>query len=241
MHEYSCFLTLSFDDEHLAADGSLHKSDMQKFIRALRKKLSPQKIRFFQCGEYGDETFRPHHHAAIFGFWPDDAKFLKYNDNGDRLYTSDFLDETWGQGHVWVGQLTMQSAEYIARYIFKKVTGEKGEEHYTRVSRDGTMHQLQPEYITMSNRPGIGNEWLKKYHRDVFPGDFVALSDGTQTKTPAYYLRWLEKHDKGEHQKIKMARRKLAATLKPDNTFRRLEVKEKCRKAKAKSLKRNYL
>lgn len=234
MHDDNCFVTLTYNPDKLPFGGTLVKDHFSKFIRALRKKIRPKKIRFFQCGEYGDDLGRPHHHAAIFGYWPDDCKFLKYNEQGDRLFTSDLLDKTWGHGYCWIGNLEFTSAAYVARYIFKKVTGDKSEDHYTRVSADGRMHKLLPEFITMSNRPGIGNEWLKKYHRDVFPCDFVALPDGTTTKVPGYYLRWLEKYAPGEYQKIKVARRKLAATLKPDNTFRRLEVKEKVKTAKHK-------
>jgi hypothetical protein len=30
-------------------------------MKRLRKKISPLKIRFFHCGEYGDKTRRPHY------------------------------------------------------------------------------------------------------------------------------------------------------------------------------------
>lgn len=239
MHEETCFLTLTYSDDKLPADGSINKIDLRAFWKALRREVLPKKIRYVQVGEYGEKFDRPHYHAALFGYLPKDMVKYKKNKQGDWLYRSDSLNETWGHGFVTIGKLTRQSARYIAGYIFKKITGEKSEEHYSVVSRDGTMHQLHPEFITMSNRPGIGNAWLKQFHRDVFPGDFVALSDGTQTKTPAYYLRWLEKHDPSEHQEIKMARRELAIKLQPDNSYDRLPVKEICKKAKLKNRRRD--
>jgi len=239
MHVDTCYLTFTYNDDQVPLDGSVNKSDLRAFWKALRQKLSPHKIRYVQCGEYGDKFGRPHYHAAVFGYDPKDKKFYRKNNQGDKLYRSESLNELWGKGFVTIGALTRTSAKYIAGYIFKKITGDKSEEHYTVVSRDGTMHQLHPEFITMSNRPGIGHDWIKKYTSDVFPCDFVALSDGTQTQTPAYYVRWLEKHDPERHHQIKMARRKLAIKLQPDNTYPRLEVREKCKIAKLKNRKRD--
>jgi hypothetical protein len=56
----------------LPADGSLDVSHFQKFMKRLRDRIKPLKIRFFHCGEYGDLTRRPHYHALIFGYdFPD--------------------------------------------------------------------------------------------------------------------------------------------------------------------------
>jgi hypothetical protein len=48
-------------------DGSLNVAHFQKFMKRLRDRIKPLKIRFFHCGEYGDKTRRPHYHALIFG------------------------------------------------------------------------------------------------------------------------------------------------------------------------------
>lgn len=47
---------------------TLYKEDMQKFLKRLRKKISP--IKYYYCGEYGDDNGRPHYHAIIFGVRP---------------------------------------------------------------------------------------------------------------------------------------------------------------------------
>ena len=47
----------------------LVKSDVQKFMKRLRKSLSQynnEKIRYYLCGEYGPEHFRPHFHILLF-------------------------------------------------------------------------------------------------------------------------------------------------------------------------------
>ena len=71
----------------------------------------------------------------------------KKTEIGHALYTSKIIDETWGLGRCWIGDVSFESAAYVARYIVKKVTGERAEAYY--VGR-------KPEYTTMSRRPGIG-------------------------------------------------------------------------------------
>lgn len=58
------FLTLTYDNENLPADGELNKRDLQLFIKRLRK-ANPG-IRYFAVGEYGTQGERPHYHAVIF-------------------------------------------------------------------------------------------------------------------------------------------------------------------------------
>ena len=63
----SCiFLTLTYDDDHLPPNGSLVKSDLQKFFKRLRKN-SGKKMAYFACGEYGEQTARCHYHVILFG------------------------------------------------------------------------------------------------------------------------------------------------------------------------------
>lgn len=238
MHSENAYLTLTYSDDHVPHGGTLVKHHFQDFIKRYRERIAPTKIRYFHCGEYGDELGRPHYHAAIFGHDFPDKKFHKHNEQGDALYTSQDLDEIWGKGHCWIGNLEQKSAAYIARYIFKKVTGDKSHEHYTTISPHGELQELSQEYITCSNRPGIGFEWFKKFKSDVFPSDFVAIMGGGTTATPGYYVRLLEKENAQAHEALKRKRAIAQKKLAPDNTFRRLEVKEKVKKAKISTLKR---
>ena len=43
----------------------LSKTDLQKFFKRLRKSYG-KKVRYFACGEYGPEHFRPHYHVLFF-------------------------------------------------------------------------------------------------------------------------------------------------------------------------------
>jgi len=182
MYSRNAFLTLTYDNAHLPEDMSLHKEHLQKFWKRLRKYLGDQKIRYYACGEYGSKFERPHYHACVFNYWPDDAKLWSIR-GGSRLFVSPTLAKLWPFGFHSVGEVTFDSAAYCARYILKKVNGDKSEEHYKG---------REPEFVVMSRRPGIGHDWLMKYHSDVYGDDctipdYVVVRDNFKCRPPRYY------------------------------------------------------
>ena len=78
-HEKNCFITLTYDDENLPPGGTLVVQDYQAFVKRLRARISPQKLRYYFVGEYGDpkNTERPHYHAAIFGIGDEDGDLIQ--------------------------------------------------------------------------------------------------------------------------------------------------------------------
>lgn len=223
MHRENCFITLTYNDENLPADGSLHYRDFQLFMKRLREKLGP--VRFFMCGEYGESTLRPHYHAVLFGVDFQDKKEYKKNAQGDMLYTSKILEELWGKGFCPIGLVTRQSAGYVARYCVKKVTGDRAEEHYKG---------REPEFARMSLKPGIGAEFFKKFESDILPNDYV-IESGFKIPVPKYY----DKLFKGNIEDVKFRREKFGRTMADNNTPERLAVREVVAHAKVKSLLRN--
>lgn len=237
MHNDSCFLTLTYDDEHLPPDGSLHVSHWQLFAKKLRKKIGP--FRFFHCGEYGEKTGRPHYHAILFGYdFIKDRKLFKKTRNDHNLYTSELLTETWEHGFANIGEVTFDSAAYVARYIMKKQTGEEAEAFYSRPGLERVDYRtgeitgsLKPPYTTMSRRPGIGQPWLDAFHKDVYPYD-ECIINGKPVTPPAYYDAQLEKKDPSAIAIIKKRRQTEAAKYGPNNTYKRLRIREEIHKQK---------
>lgn len=196
MHEANCFLTLTYSDDNVPSDGSLVLDDFQKFMKRLRRGSSAP-LRFFHCGEYGETTARPHYHCCLFGEdFASDRLFYKHTPQGDKLFNSPRLDELWGLGHAVIGDLTFESAAYVARYCLKKITGEKAEAHY---------QGRKPEYVTMSRRPGIGSGWFDRFRREVYPSDSIVLR-GTEMLPPPFYDKLLEKTDPALFARIKRER-----------------------------------
>lgn len=234
-HERNSFITLTYDDTNLPTNRTLIKKHWQEFAKKLRGRLGS--FRFFHCGEYGDLNGRPHYHAALFGIdFQEDRVLDKMTKEGHALYKSKTLTETWAKGHAWIGELTFESAAYVARYIMKKRHGQQALIEYG-VKISGLPFSLEyirlPEYTTMSLKPGIGQVWIEKYMEDVYPQDHVIVK-GKKTRPPKYYDEQYEKRNPKGYERLKTRRRAQGAKHEEDNTYDRKEVKAKVRDAKNK-------
>jgi len=233
LHERNCFVTLTYDSAQVPQDGGLRVKDWQKFAKRLRKSEGP--FRFFHCGEYGGQFKRPHYHACIFGLdFSADRIFSKSSGQG-RLYTSATLDRVWGHGMTTVGDLTYESAAYVARYCVGKLTGEKGEVEYGRYDpSSGEAWQVRPPYTTMSRRPGIGSGWFERFASDVYPSDEV-IHKGRRFRPPRFYDSKLSDADLDA---IRRKRRRAVELRKDELTFDRLKAREEYSEAVLNGTKR---
>lgn len=184
-HGDNCFVTLTYDDKFLPSDMSLHKEELQKFFKRLRKHLVDKKIRYFACGEYGsdDNTHRPHFHANIFGWWPQDAYFWKMSE-GNPLYRSPTLEKLWPFGYSTVGQVTFKSARYVASYIVKQHRGDD-KDYYKK-------NGINPEFVVMSN--GIGRQFVDD-NIEQLKGLGHIVFNGYKSVLPRYYENRIYKTD----------------------------------------------
>lgn len=235
------FITLTFNDAHLPKDWSLDRRYWQLFMKRVRK-LYGKGPRYFGCGEYGDNLGRPHFHAIMFNFPLKDKKPI-FSQGGRTYYTSETLQRLWSDsagpiGYVMTTGVSFASAQYVARYVTKKMTGKKSRAHYrVMICATGEIVELQPEFPMCSTDPGIGSSWFDKYGlTDLFPKDFctVQTSDGAfRVAVPRYYMKKLEKVSPDLYISMKARRLERAKELAPDNTPERLLAKEKEVLAKA--------
>ena len=139
-HGDSIFVTLTYNDDSVPVneDGAqiLSRSDFTNFVKRLRRRVEPGKFRYFGCGEYGGETWRPHYHLNIFGL---------------SIYHHQDILETWGMGHIQVRAFDAGSAQYCAEYTVKKMTHKD----------DWRLDGRPPEFAAMSLRPGIGKPFVQ--------------------------------------------------------------------------------
>lgn len=208
LHASSWFVTLTYSPEALTS-WSLQYRDFQLFMKRLREWRASEEgcracgpaqakrgVRFFMCGEYGEGYFRPHFHALLFGIDFPDLKVLK-EVSGQTLYSSERLDKIWGNGFASLGAVTMESAQYVARYAQKSLVPgaenkRRNAQHFTLDPETGEVWPQVPEFIRMSLKPGIGAEWFKKYSADVYgrqaePGLDRVVVNGVAAKPPKYY------------------------------------------------------
>jgi len=119
-----CFITLTYDDEHLPEDYGLHKKHLQDFFKRLRKNTK-KKIKYYACGEYGEDYSRPHYHAIILGIDMRDEVF-SFAENTEQLRKC----KSWTNGFAHVGTVSQDSVRYVTDYVKKKLTGQQGTEAY---------------------------------------------------------------------------------------------------------------
>lgn len=250
LYKHNCFITLTYNDDHVPENGSLRYEDFQKFMKRLRKRYSGVEpsaspdssdkypIRFYMCGEYGENFGRPHFHACLFNFDFRDKKYWSTSPSGSRIYRSAVLEDLWPFGFSSIGDVNFQSAAYVARYIMKKVTGRNAPGHYEHTdSVTGEIMSRVPEFNKMSLKPGIGADWFHRFHTDVYPHDHVVVN-GRKAKPPRFYDGQLEKMFPDLYDEVKYSRFVEAMNAIDDNTPERLAVKEQVTLAKLSKLPR---
>lgn len=110
------FITLTYNNENLPSSGEINKPEFQKFVKRLRKRYSPTRLRFFGCGEYGSKKGRPHYHLILFF---DDLEEIK------NVHTK--VLQSWQKGFVLVSPINdLAQFRYVAKYI-NKLSGMKKE------------------------------------------------------------------------------------------------------------------
>lgn len=192
----SYFVTLTYSDETVPTVDSndfdapllsLRKRDLQLFLKSLRKAFPEFRIRFFACGEYGSNTFRPHYHMILFNCPVDDLRLLRVVD-GKCFYSSDLLSSIWKRGFVTLSDVTAESCAYVAQYCTKKAFGN--------LRDDFAELGIEPEFLSMSRKPGIGFDWLQK-HQNLLESPVINVSTpngGRQFVIPRYFLNKLQEN-----------------------------------------------
>lgn len=160
-----------------------------------------------QCSRSGCvfiPTFgHPHYHLCIFGFDFIDRYRFK-SSRGVDLYRSPTLEKLWtyvdpvtkrdtgeSLGFSTIGDVTFESAAYIARYTCKKITGDMADNHYTVVDGStGEIIKLKPEFVRMSTggrtrKGGIASDWYSKNKGDLRK-DFITRSGKKMRGTKFY-------------------------------------------------------
>lgn len=232
----NAFITLTFDEKSLIERGheSVDVRDWQLFAKKLRKQTSP--FKFLAVGEYGDQSARPHYHALIFGEDFSRDRYLWRTSLGNPFYRSPTLEKCWPWGQVEVGHLTQETANYVCRYVLKKLTGHQKEKPLEVVDQTtGEISERNHTFAVMSRGgrtgKGIGHSWLMKYGWRVIEQDNV-IRKGQQVKPPRYYTAQLKAALPDDMEKVAEARRQKALEQKQNNTYEKRKARNNITKAK---------
>lgn len=193
LYQHNCFITLTYRDECLPKDNRPHRDEIVKFFKRLRKEIDVP-IRYFYCGEKGDQSGRAHYHAIIFGYDFPDKVSLGRTIKGSEIYRSKILEKCWTFGLSSIGEVEPGSACYVAAYSNKK--------KLTHID-DGS-------FVGMSRRPGLGADTfnLKWFDSDTI---YCALGEPTIPRffhkmyeglNPFFYEMWKESRKKRCSQRV---------------------------------------
>lgn len=248
------FCTLTYDNENIVdvnhgiMPGTLVKEHFQKFMKRLRedqdRNENHNRIRFYGCGEYGSTSFRPHYHVILFGirFCSEGLKEWIPSKSGKPQWRSNYLEGIWKKGLVTVSPMSWDTAAYTARYTLKKAFKEYSKELYIS-------NGLEPEFVLMSRRPGIGSDYYEDHKSEIYEYDQVVLRSpdgGRKAKPPRFFDKRLEMEDPILYNQIKQNRMecakhaRIAKLMKTDKTYEDLlETEERIMMSRIKALKRD--
>lgn len=223
-YEHNAFVTLTYDPKHIKWVPGVNREtgeiepvttlipeDLTKFMKDLRRyykyHYNHENIRFYACGEYGSKTFRAHYHLIIFNLPIQDKTKYFLNAEGDQIYHSEIIEKIWGKGLTTVGDVTQKSAEYVARYVLKKIKGKDAAEIYEKLG-------IEPEFVRMSRRPGIAWQYYEDNKDKIYECDEIITTSrqgiGEKVKPCKYYDRLFDLENP-EFMKALKQKRKLEA------------------------------
>lgn len=199
LHKESCFVTLTYNGKNLPKrDGvpSLDIKDISNFFKRLKKKYPDKLILRFWCGEYGEKRGRPHFHAIIMGYKPGDmTKERRRSNRGYVVYNSEELRKIWGKGHIVIGEVTTESAGYVARYTMKKAGIQPKKRDWKSWKTNPKWEHWRRTHDPKEWKKNPWNVWIK-------PREKGAISERcNSSKRPAIALRYWEMH-KNELKKM---------------------------------------
>jgi len=187
-HSDSAFVTLTYAQENMPTDMSLRPVDASLFLKRLREKVSPKKLRYYLVGEYGEKSERPHYHLCLFGYPTCLSGRSRYSlGYRDCCSQCDRVRDTWALGHVDLGTITKDSAGYVCGYMTKNM----------RRFDDVRLNGRHPEFARMSLKPGLGVDALWEPASVVMMYDLLeedqdvplGLRHGSSIKPFGRYLR----------------------------------------------------
>jgi len=209
------FITLTYDDDHLHQPytrlkfkaeydycgnkkrvidrskckeynfGSLDKRDMQLFMKMIRKYFPESKIKFFGCGEYGDESLRCHLHIILlncplndltndFIQMVDGKEVIYHRTVNDGLLFSKTIYNAWcRRGEISVAPFSYDTASYVAQYCQKK--------YDPKSSKVREELGYAPEFVLMSK--GLGADYVSEKLYDL---DNIVVN-GHVSAVPRYF------------------------------------------------------
>lgn len=207
------FITLTYNDERLPANGCAVKSDVQNFIKRFRHlerdfgiELSDD-FKYFIVSEYGDKLGRPHYHGVLFGVdcfdvaWQPRVALIK---DGHPVYTSPVLEKIWRNGFVSFDAVNPRSIGYVSMYMFKQVPDKVNFHLYSRCL--GLDYLVDGDNFTPAGLQAVRNGFIC----------YKCSKGHYKAALPPWFNRYVERIDPFLFDCLKESRRQFALCAVPD-------------------------
>lgn len=183
------FVTLTYDDNHIPRNElgfvSLRRSDLQKFIKNMRRQMeyyhADNPFKYLYCGEYGDgshstsktgvSTCRPHYHIVFIGLGPEQVK----------KYTR----KLWKHGLCDIGPLGQGGIRYLCKYMTKSCPDKDVKEfrNACNVQNPFFYHSI-----------GLGKKWIIDNMQKIVEDNFTFKLTGKKYLFPKYVMQFVSLH-----------------------------------------------
>jgi hypothetical protein len=233
---------LTHDDEHFPESQDEWVRMNRLFLKRYRK--AHPELRTFGCLELGDSTLRPHSHLLAMGHSPERGACAGVGAGGTKCFEVPEVQALWPHGFVTVGDLTAESAGYVARYAMKKrsVGDHLGETVEVVHPVTGELISFRPSMpFARARRPGLGAGWFDKYGEQAIEQGFIVDRGGSEKPLPDFYKRRGKKLFGNLGSDASAAAAVRALRNVGETTPERLAVREEVAKARVRELKRGKL
>lgn len=178
----SHFLTLTYNENSNPI--TIDKRTLQLFFKSLRKQYGQTKIRYYAIGEYTDEM-RPHYHIILFGL--SSRELQVYWDPSIQRHQSKILLKMWEEkGFHDVGTVTIESIQYVAGYVHKKLYGP-----------DKYPAGITPPFALMSKL--IGYQYYSQTRLQTVIEDGKLIIRGNSVNIPRAFIRKMKRENDHFH------------------------------------------
>lgn len=150
LHPVASVATLTFDDAHVPDS----IADIRRHAKALKKRLIRRDVnpRSHWLCEYGGRFDRPHAHVI---FFHSDFRQGYCESMSGGQYVSEFLADTWANGHCLLDSVSPQACRYTAGHNQGKILAAERE--------DGS-----PTFFNIpATRPAIGMRFAREFSSDL--------------------------------------------------------------------------
>lgn len=168
------FVTLTYSPAYVPLTETLlhtlKKTDVQKFIKRLRKRH--EKLKYFAVGEYGSRSHRPHYHLIIYNVSDETDIHSAWSINKEEI------------GGVHIGNTISDGAiPYTLKYMYKK-------SQIPQFKEDDRLH----EFRLMSKKLGsnyLTSSAIQWHLNDLKNRQYVTTKNGIKVALPRYFREQL--------------------------------------------------